>query len=199
MSAFTNKCMQGTQVQQNDDELRIEPRSNIFVMAALYAQGRPVTPVRLRNISRTGALIEAAALPPPGSVVRLSRAALGVCGTLLWVRGSKGGIQFESPVDVGEWLPQGRRGFGQQFIDELFHQKRLGGVRVIEEGTESLADELLGLRMSLERAAEDLALDGTVAARHLPSLQAIDRVGQALAKLAAEITLQSPASGTADA
>jgi hypothetical protein len=189
--------MQSTQVQPDDDELRVEPRSNIFVMAALYAEGRPVTPVRLRNISRTGALIEAAALPSPGSVVRLSRATLAASGTLLWVRGSKGGIQFESPVAVGEWLPQGRRGFGQQFVDELFHQKRLGGVRVIEEGTGGLADELLGLRSSLECAAEDLALDAAVAARHLPSLQAIDKVGHALAKLASEIALQSSASATA--
>lgn len=186
--------MESAQVQAQDDELRIERRSNIFVMAALYVDGRPVTPVRLRNISRTGALIEAAVLPAPGSLVRLTRASLSASGTLLWVRGPKGGIQFESPVAVGDWLPQGRRGFGQQFVDELFHQKRLGGVRVIEEGTAGLADELLGLRTMLERAAEDLALDASVAARHLPSLQAIDKVGQALAKLAAELALQTTAS-----
>lgn len=189
--------MESAQVQAQDDELRIEARSNIFVMAALYADGRAVTPVRLRNISRTGALVEAASLPPPGSVVRLTRASLSASGILLWVRGSKGGIQFESPVALGEWLPQGRRGFGQQFVDELFHQKRLGGVRVIEGGTGGLADELLGLRTMLERAAEDLALDGMVATRHLTSLQGIDTVGQALAKLAAELALQSSASSAA--
>lgn len=186
--------MQSTQIQALDDEPRIERRSNIFVMAALYADGRPITPVRLRNISRTGALIEAAVLPAPGSCVRLTRASLSASGTLLWVRGSKGGIQFESPVAVGEWLPQGRRGFGQQFVDELFHQKRLGGVRVFDEGAAGLADELLGLRAALERTAEDLALDGAVAARHLASLQAIDLVGQALAKLAAVLALQTSGS-----
>lgn len=121
--------------------------------------------------------------------MRLSRASLSACGTLVWVNGAKGGIQFDSIVDVSDWLPQGRRGFGQQFVDELFHQKRLGGGGDYAEGTAGLADELLELRSSLERAAEELALDGQVAARHLTTLQAIDTVGQAIAKVAAEIAL----------
>jgi hypothetical protein len=177
-------------------ELRIEARSNIFVMAALYSSGRSVTPVRVRNISKTGALIEAAALPPSGTPVRLSRASLCATGTLVWVNNAKGGIQFESPVEVIDWLPQGRRGFGQQFVDELFHQKRLGDVRSIDDGAASFADELLELKLSLERAAEELALDGQIASRHLTTLQAIDAVGQALAKVAAEMALQEPPAAT---
>jgi len=179
-------------------ELRTESRSNIFVMAALYANGRSVTPVRVRNISATGALIEAPALPAAGATVRLGRASLSALGTLVWVNGAKGGIQFDAPVAVADWLPQGRRGFGQQFVDELFHQKRLGAVRSIADGA-GLADELLELRLSLERAAEELALDGAVASRHLSTLQTIDAVGQAIANVAAEIALQGAARPVAAA
>jgi hypothetical protein len=182
-------------------ELRIESRSNIFVMAALYSAGRSVTPVRVRNISTTGALIEAAVLPPAGTHVRLGRASLSASGTLVWVENAKAGMRFDDPVAVADWLPQGRRGFGQQFVDELFHQKRLGAARKVFPGADggSLADELLELRACLERAAEELALDGAVASRHVTTLQAIDLVGQALAKVAAEMALQEKVVATAGA
>ena len=181
-------------------ELRIESRSNIFVMAALYSAGRSVTPVRVRNISTTGALIEAAVLPPRGTKVRLGRASLSATGELVWVENAKAGMRFDEPVTVTDWLPQGRRGFGQQFVDELFHQKRLGAAKGAfsggSDGTASLADEILELRTCLERAAEELALDSVISSRHLTALQAIDSVGQALAKVAAEMALQESSLAT---
>ena len=48
----------------------------------------------------------------------------------------------------------------------------------------SFPDQLLELGRSLERAAEVLALDSSVAARHASTLQTIDCIGQALAELA---------------
>lgn len=174
-------------------ELRLDSRNNIFVMAALYANGRSVTPVRVRNISRTGALVEAASLPVVGTAVRLSRASLSVAGAIVWAEGAKAGVQFDSPIAVANWLPQGRRGIGQQFVDELFHQKRLGVCA--EKATAptgngyGFAEELLELRMLLESAGEELAIDGMIATRHTVALQAIDGVAQSLARLAAEATV----------
>ncbi|HEX8840035.1 MAG TPA: PilZ domain-containing protein [Sphingomicrobium sp.] len=174
-------------------ELRLDSRNNIFVMAALYANGRSVTPVRVRNISRTGALVEAAALPAIGTAVRLSRASLSAAGTLVWAEGSKAGVQFDEPILVANWLPQGRRGIGQQFVDELFHQKRLGVVadKAQPQGGNGygVAEELLELRLLLESAGEELAIDGMIATRHTVALQAIDGVAQALARIAAEATV----------
>ncbi len=158
-------------------------------MAALYADGRSVMPVRVRNISRTGALVEGAALPPVGTSVRLSRASLSASGSVIWLEHGKAGLQFEAPVGIADWLPHGRRGIGQQFVDELFHQKRLG-VNEARAGSAhdgaSLAEELLELRLSLERAGEALVQDSAVASRHALTLQSIDCVAQALARLAAE-------------
>jgi len=175
-------------------ELRLDSRNNIFVMATLYATGRSVTPVRVRNISRTGALVEAASLPPVGTIVRLSRASLSAAGAVVWAEGSKAGVQFDSPIAVANWLPQGRRGIGQQFVDELFHQKRLGvtGDKAQPQSAKGygLAEELLELRRLLESAGEELAIDGMIATRHTVALQAIDGVAQALARLAAEATVQ---------
>lgn len=178
----------------NSDDLRFEMRSNIFVMATLHATGHPAIPVRVRNLSRTGALIEAAFLPPPATQIRLTRASLTALGTIMWVGGAKGGLKFAEPVAVTDWLPQGKRGSGQQFVDELFHQQRLGGtdVMALDRGKSrpNVADELLQLKLSLERAAEALALDEAVAQRHLVSLQAIDGIAQALARLAVDAVVQ---------
>jgi PilZ domain len=174
-------------------ELRLDSRNNIFVMAALYANGRSVTPVRVRNVSRTGSLIEAASLPALGSAVRLSRASLSAPGTIVWIEGSRAGVRFDAPITVANWLPQRGRGIGQQFVDELFHQKRLSGA---PEGPQQqngngygLAEELMELRSLLESAGEELAIDGVIATRHMVALQAIDGVAQALARLAAEATV----------
>lgn len=164
-------------------------------MAALYAPGHSVMPVRVRNLSRTGALIESADVPSPGTPVRLCRATLSATGTIIWVNGGKAGLQFETPIAVGEWLPQGRRGIAQQLVDELFHQRRLRtvGPRPLDAAPDpelGLSAELLELRLSLERAGEALALDTTVAGRHPNTLQTIDCVSQALARLAANAALQ---------
>ena len=172
---------------------RLELRNNIFVMAALYAVGRSM-PVRVRNMSRGGALIEAAALPPVDTPVRLSRGSLSVSGQIMWVSERKAGLQFAGPVAVTEWLPNTKRGSGQQLIDELVHLTRLGtvtksaGAPLLSDGNLALSDELDRLARLIERAGEQLASDSAVAARHLVALQMIDGAAQALAKLASEST-----------
>lgn len=163
-------------------ELRLESRSNIFVMAALYTGNRAPAPVRIRNLSRTGALVEANVLPSPGAQVRLARANLATPATVMWVEGSKAGLRFTSPIAVSEWLPQQKRGIGQQFADELFHQKRLqSGDSPAFVGHVAT---LLELKQSLERTSKELALDASVATRHRMALQAIDAVSLTLADLA---------------
>lgn len=138
--------------------------------------------------------MEGVALPPVGTSVRLSRASLNASGSVIWLEQGKAGLQFEAPVGVADWLPQGRRGIGQQFVDELFHQKRLGvnsaRTTSAHDGG-SLTEELLELRLSLERAGEALVLDSAVASRHALTLQSIDCVAQALARIAAEAASQA--------
>lgn len=186
-------------------EHRVESRNNIFVMAALYA-GSKVTPVRIRNMSTSGALIEAAALPPKGTTVRLSRGSISVAGDVMWSDERRAGLRFTNATVVADWLPQGKRGSGQQLIDEIVHQARIGGAPKAAANPPSprknseLADELLQLRNQLERAAEQLASDIAVAAQHVSALQTIDGATQVLARLALEaVAAQRPAmasSGT---
>jgi hypothetical protein len=172
-------------------EHRIESRNNIFVMATVYS-GSSSIPVRVRNMSRSGALIEAAALPPTGTPVRLSRGSLNVTCAIMWVDRGRAGLHFATPVAVSDWLPQGKRGSGQQLIDEVVHQTLLGRAPIaasdspLSRPNGTLAGELGELRQLLERAGEELAMDNMVTAHHLAALQMIDGVAQALARLAAD-------------
>ena len=174
-------------------EHRLETRSNIFVTATLYASGGS-TPVRIRNLSPSGALVEAAALPPSGSAMRLSRGSLSVAGEVVWVAGPKAGLHFVSGVAVNDWLPHGNRGNGQQLVDELVHQARLGTIAKAAPNDPppgpstilATAEELRNYQGMLERAGDDLAADRAIAARYVTQLQLIDGVAQALAKLAAQ-------------
>ena len=174
-------------------EHRIESRSNILVTATLYASGGS-TPVRIRTLSPSGALVEAAALPPSGSPMRLSRGSLSVAGEVIWVAGPRAGLHFASGVAVTDWLPHGNRGNGQQLVDELVHQARLGTIpKAVPSDSAprpstiaATAEELRGYQEMLERAGDELSADRSIAERYLTAVQLIDGVAQALAKLAAQ-------------
>jgi hypothetical protein len=178
-------------------EHRLESRNNIFVMATIYAAGGS-TPVRIRNMSRSGALVEAAGLPPAGTSIRLSRGSLEAIGNVMWVDTNKAGLRFAGSVKVADWLPQGKRGTGQQLVDEMVHRARLGAAidTPTSQGSDkaniAFADELDQLRYMLERAGEDLASDVDVTTRHLAALQFIDGVAQSLARLAAGAAVPAP-------
>lgn len=139
-------------------------------------------------MSRNGALIEGAGLPPVGSAVRLSRGSLDVSGQVMWLEDSKAGLGFETNIAVVDWLPSANRGSRQQLIDEMIQETRLGAcsmTRVPEAAPAraALGDELLRLSHLLERAGEELASDPAIAARHVGPLQAIDEASQALTQL----------------
>src|SRR5688500_15452 len=94
------------------EQRRVEARSNIFVVAAL-AWSSGTGPVRIRNMSRTGALIEGATIPPEGSPVRLSRGSLSVRGEIVWRRENRAGMRFGSAETVADWLPGNKTATGQ--------------------------------------------------------------------------------------
>ena len=176
---------------------RLEARSNIFVMAALYTN-HGSTPVRIRNMSRTGALVEAAVLPTKGTRVRLARGSVSVTGEVMWVDQQKAGLQFDCPTSPNEWLPGGKRGAGQQMADELAHQSRLGAASKIATAptparSSQLSEELMRLHDVLTRAGEDLASNDALTAGQLIGLQEIDVAAQRLANLAGEADAANPA------
>jgi len=102
--------------------LRGVPRTSLFVAATIIVDDQ-VDPVRVRNMSPGGALLEGAVLPKPGNSFELVRAHLHVSARSMWVCGNQCGVSFGEAVDVAEWMTPNAP-TQQQRIDALFHQAR---------------------------------------------------------------------------
>ena len=76
---------------------RGERRARLTVQAVLLAAGCEL-PARLRDMSRTGALAEAAHPPRQGSEVVLACAGMVVPATVAWVIGRRFGLEFHRPI-----------------------------------------------------------------------------------------------------
>lgn len=75
--------------------------------AALELSGTSL-PVKLRNLSADGALVEAEGLPVEGSEVVFRRQELSVPARVIWVRGGRAGLSFNvalSPEAVLRHIP----------------------------------------------------------------------------------------------
>ena len=72
-------------------------RSNVLLAASIEALGS-VIPVKLRNLSTEGALIEGDGLPIEGSEVLFRRNELSVSSRVAWVHGKQAGVAFRRPI-----------------------------------------------------------------------------------------------------
>jgi hypothetical protein len=141
---------------------RAEGRANVFLGAVLDSDiGTGSVPVRVRNISPHGALIEGPILPAPGAEVRLVRGALRASGTLAWEAQSHAGVSFAEPIDVQAWVQRVGHA-GQQRVDSLVAAIRRGET-VRGGGDEPQADALAGISRSLDELCERLA-----SSKHFP-------------------------------
>ena len=107
-----------------DSNARERERSNVFLSATLYTDTRSF-PVRIRNLSAGGALLDGPNLPGEGSRVNLRRAHLAVDGEIAWQAHELRGVHFSTEIDVEEWVK--RKGHaGQQRVDQVVAAIRTG-------------------------------------------------------------------------
>jgi hypothetical protein len=169
----------------------------MFVMASLSARGAS-GPVRVRNLSPTGALVEGGVLPVPGEAVSLLRGSLRSEGKVVWCNNGRAGLRFDALVTVADWLPKGAHQNGQQRADTIIREIRTDKVaqrqpaiykEVAPSGVTSA--DLQSLVRDLDRLSEALAEDDFVIIRHGAKLQVLDAASQALKKLV--LSLNEPA------
>ena len=85
-------------------------RSNVFLAASIEVSGLAL-PVKLRNLSSQGALIEGDGLPVEGSEILFRRKDLSVKGRVAWVQDKQAGVAFNSllaEADVLRNIPKPR-------------------------------------------------------------------------------------------
>jgi hypothetical protein len=89
--------------ESNSPSQRQSRRSNVLLAAALEMSGASI-PVKLRNLSEQGALIQADRPPVEGSEVLFRRNDLTVAGRVAWVDGQYAGVAFAYPLQPQEVL-----------------------------------------------------------------------------------------------
>lgn len=179
--------------QASPVDARQERRTSLFVMATLYANSGS-WPVRVRDLSSAGALVEGAILPPEGTSIRLNRGTLSVVGEIIWCRDGRAGLRFDSNLSVADWLPRGRASMAQQRVDEMVQHAKSSitadppvlAAQQLLQSKKINVGELEQLGAAIDSLALDLAADEHVFARHMAKLQTLDLVSQTLRKLALE-------------
>ena len=160
---------------------RAEGRANVFLGAVLDS-GAGSVPVRVRNISPNGALIEGPILPAPGARIRLARGTLHATGTLAWEAQNHAGVSFEEPIDVHAWVQ--RIGHpGQQRVDSAVAAIRRGEP-VRDRGDERQGDPLTGISSALDELCERLASSKDFPPSLGEDLLKLDVIAQSLRDLA---------------
>ena len=143
----------------NGEDPRTDQRSHVFLMAVLRA-GTTSCPVRVRNISIHGALLEGNSLPSEKQIVALRRGSLSVSGQIAWIAGQHCGIRFSKPITVAEWVDRAGP-VGQQRIDSVVAEFRRNSrpefateYPALKRGPGALEEFSLSLLQTCERIAE---------------------------------------------
>jgi hypothetical protein len=184
-------------VHSSAADARGAARASLYIAAALYCDGSP-SPVKIRNISATGALVEGAVIPSVGALVQLVRGGLIVHGLVAWCVDGRCGLKFSGCVDVQQWraVPSNSE---QQRVDEVVRLVKAGAVPLPVPPLSQLSPEAgndSGAELSgdLQRASElldnlgaVLAGDPDIVTRHGAAMQNLDIAMQVIAAVQAII------------
>lgn len=174
--------------EHTSGDLRAASRTHLFVVATLTA-GKVLTPVHIRNLSASGAMVEGQALPAVGTAVAIRRASLAVDGLVAWQSGNRAGIAFKARIDVPAWLPRKGR-CGQGRVDRIIFDAKYGTVGVagppelecVPAGRDQALAELEELRSELAKLGDALVQDIVLVATH-PEIQTLDIAIQRIDRL----------------
>jgi hypothetical protein len=170
---------------------RGETRRNVFLSAVLFLANSSM-PVRIRNLSPVGALIDGNDLPHRDDVVRLRRGPHSAVARVVWRRDDACGLRFSTAVPVREWIAYANGHAGQQQVDELMASVRdgSGACHSPVEAARGLFDpdgtaaQLAQISASLEAVGEAFAALPAVIDEGADALQLLDMARQKLANLA---------------
>lgn len=171
------------------------------MLAATISAGAVSAPVRIRNLSELGAMIDGAALPTPGATLTLSRMALSIGAKVVWSRDGRCGLSLGGAIVVDDWIAGANSapaigGAGQFRVDQIQSAIRSGSALPTETRApapppastmpveRSVAAELGRVRRMLDAVTEELSDDVDVLMRHERAMQNFDIAAQIIEELA---------------
>jgi hypothetical protein len=163
-------------------ENRLETRANVF-LAAVLEDDTSSRPVRVRNLSAWGALVEGQFLPPVGTSIRLIRGQLRAVGSLAWVNAALGGINFHRRIEAQAWL-KGAGHREQQRVDEVVKALRNSEVITPHLLDSSDAPSVANISTSLDQVCERLGAFPNMSVEFGEELLRLDAIAQQLRAIA---------------
>ena len=175
-------------MEHPDLSRRRQPRTNLFVAATL-SWSSSSSPVRVRNLSSSGALLETSELPRIGERVKLRRGMVAATGVVVHRNGTKIGVHFERPIKIDDWLP------ASSFVErrasanlQSLKPQPSGYIASAEQmqlsAGSSRYEELHGIADMLNALADAMSEDREIVGRYLDKLQVLDLASQALRRVA---------------
>lgn len=161
---------------------RSQGRANVFLTASLQT-GVATIPVRIRNISSRGALVEAASFPPIGTRVRLVRGELSTVGELAWVGAGQGGINLTAEIKPNLWVKRVGAS-GQPRVDGVIAALRSSGTVPTELQDAGDPPSLAAISAELDEVCESLAGTPNISIELGENLLKLDSVAQNLRRFA---------------
>lgn len=181
-------------VQDRAAETRAAARTNLFLAASLHSGG-VAHPVRIRDLSASGARIETFVVPEVGAALKLVRGRLSVDCHLTWCVDHVCGLRFSSSVSVHEWMTYrialesrlddlAPTADGAPVPDPAAARLEAASARLEAGKAVRAARDLKRVARLLETLAEALAGDPEVVARHGAELHNLGLAMQTLTALA---------------
>lgn len=167
----------------SDIDHRSQSRSNVFLAATLFV-GAAALPVRVRNMSRHGALLDGGSLPPAGARIRLVRGELSADGEIAWQHDSQAGISFSGEIDVGVWVKKIGHA-GQQRVDDTIAALRRN--QSLPANTAPQSPSLARIGLELQAICERLAGSPTITIEFGEDLVKLDTLAQTLQQFASRV------------
>ena len=178
---------------------RAQERTRMFITANL-SSATMTGNVRVRNLSVSGALLEADALPAVGERVKLRKGDLSATGNVVRREENHAGIHFERPINPVDWLPN--KAGSQLMVDTAFQTikplfeggppsatQRLNsrGETSALPSSQTSRDELEGIADMLDSLADQMSEDPVIIASYLNKLQVLDIAAQKLRKVGRDL------------
>lgn len=179
------------------------------MLAASISADTVSAPVRIRNLSEAGAMIDGPALPDTGSTLMLNRLELSVRATVVWNHDGRCGLCLRAPITVDDWIAGVRSvannaSLGQLRVDQIQSAIRSGAslpseappppqpAGAVEPIEQRIASELARVKRLLDKVGNELTEDVDVLMRHERALQTFDIAAQTIEELSTVMAADDP-------
>lgn len=154
-----------TPIGQRRDTRQSERTNTLLAATAMV--GATAWPIKIRNISRFGLMVESAVKAQVGSSVSISRGSLRAAGEIVWSLDKTFGVKFFNSIDTAEWAP--RR--DAALAPNITHKRQPRSDLSNETLSSRCRQELGFISRTLDGLADSLSRDPVLRIRYASEIQ----------------------------